>query len=205
MIDYSYVECTSASLQALLAFSHHTHFPQHRKEEISRAAQAAVKFINNKQRPDGSWYGSWAVCFTYGTWFGVEGLMAAGEFPDSPAIRKAVAFLLSKQNEDGGWGETYMSCVTKEYVQKESQVVNTAWAALTLMCAEYHLTDRRPVERAIKFILSRQRAAGDWEQEGISGVFNNSCMISYINYRNIFPIWALGRWMKARKDMTDDE
>ena len=27
------------------------------------------------QRPDGSWYGSWGVCFTYGTWFGIEALM----------------------------------------------------------------------------------------------------------------------------------
>lgn len=24
------------------------------------------------QRPDGSWYGSWGICFTYGTWFGIE-------------------------------------------------------------------------------------------------------------------------------------
>ena len=31
------------------------------------------------QRPDGSWYGNWAVCFTYGTWFGCEALAAVGE------------------------------------------------------------------------------------------------------------------------------
>lgn len=31
-------------------------------------------------------------------------------------------------------------------------------------------------------------------QENISGVFNKSCAISYTNYRNIFPIWALGRF-----------
>lgn len=31
------------------------------------------------QRPDGSWYGNWAVCFTYGTWFGCEALAAMGE------------------------------------------------------------------------------------------------------------------------------
>lgn len=47
------------------------------------------------QRRDGSWYGSWACCFTYGTWFGVEGLVAAGEplsrgmatdRPDTPPV-----------------------------------------------------------------------------------------------------------------------
>lgn len=55
-------------------------------------------------------YGSWAVCFTYGTWFGVKGLTAAGwTFRNSPAIRKACEFLLSKQLPCGGWGESYLS------------------------------------------------------------------------------------------------
>lgn len=33
-------------------------------------------------------------------------------------------------------------------------------------------------------------------QENISGVFNKSCAISYTSYRNIFPIWALGRFAR---------
>ena len=28
-------------------------------------------------------------------------------------------------------------------------------------------------------------------------VFNNNCMISYSNYRNIFPLWALGEYTRA--------
>lgn len=31
-------------------------------------------------------------------------------------------------------------------------------------------------------------------QENISGVFNKSCAISYTSYRNVFPIWTLGRF-----------
>lgn len=55
-------------------------------------------------------YGSWAVCFTYGTWFGVKGLVAAGRtFKNSPAITKACDFLLSKELPSGGWGESYLS------------------------------------------------------------------------------------------------
>lgn len=55
-------------------------------------------------------YGSWAVCFTYGTWFGVKGLIAAGRtFKNSPAIRKACDFLMSKELPFGGWGESYLS------------------------------------------------------------------------------------------------
>lgn len=30
------------------------------------------------QRKDGSWEGLWGVCFTYGVWFGIEGLVDAG-------------------------------------------------------------------------------------------------------------------------------
>lgn len=66
------------------------------------------------QRPDGSWYGNWGVCFTYGTWFGCEGLAAVGEsYASSASARSACAFLLQKQRSDGGWGESYLSCQNK--------------------------------------------------------------------------------------------
>jgi squalene cyclase len=42
--------------------------------------------------------------------------------------------------------------------------------------------------------MSRQLPDGDWAQEGISGVFNANCMITYSQYKNIFPIWALSRY-----------
>lgn len=51
-----------------------------------------------------------------GTWFGVEGLVAAGEsLSSSDALQRAVGFLLSKQNANGGWGESYLACVNKAY------------------------------------------------------------------------------------------
>ena len=31
------------------------------------------------------------------------------------------------------------------------------------------------IERGIRLLLSRQTTQGDWEQEGISGVFNGNC------------------------------
>lgn len=33
-------------------------------------------------------------------------------------------------------------------------------------------------------------------QENIAGVFNKSCAISYTSYRNVFPIWTLGRFSR---------
>lgn len=100
MIDYSYVECSMASLSAIYAF--HQAYPAHRSREVQEAIAAGRRFIKSIQREDGSWYGSWGCCFTYGTWFGVEGLVLSGEPKHSDALRRACHFLLSKQNANGG-------------------------------------------------------------------------------------------------------
>ncbi len=51
------------------------------------------------------------------------------------------------------------SCVSKQYVQNaESQVVNTGWALLSLMKAEY--PDPEPIKRCIKYLLSKQKKDG---------------------------------------------
>ncbi len=73
-------------------------------------------------------------------------------------------------------------------------MVNTAWALLTLMAADFG--DKKVIETGINVLLNRQTDIGDWPQENISGVFNYNCMITYANYRNIFPIWALSRYYK---------
>lgn len=193
MIDYSYTECTSACIQALYKFYLKSNY---RKNEINLSIQRGIKFIKNQQRSDGSWYGSWAICFTYGTWFAIEALTTVGETNKSKTISKAIEFLLSKQNSDGGWGESYLSCVYKSYVPHQySQVINTSWAVLSLMAAK---ADRTAIRKGIQFIINKQLTNGDWNQQGISGVFNGNCMISYTNYRNIFPIWALGRYLKQQ-------
>ncbi|CAN0429780.1 unnamed protein product, partial [Laminaria digitata] len=64
MIDYSYAECSCSAMTALNAFS--KIYPDHRTAEIKRSMDNGRRFIRSIQRPDGSWYGSWGVCFTYG-------------------------------------------------------------------------------------------------------------------------------------------
>ena len=126
--------------------------------------------------------------------------MLSGEPRDSRALSQACAFLASKQNANGGWGEDFTSCYDKAYAEHGmerwgvggSGVVNTAWALLALMAAR---TDNHgAVERGIAFLREQQLPNGDWAQEGIAGVFNRACGISYTQYRNIFPIWALARY-----------
>lgn len=201
MLDYSYAECTSACLQGLVKFR--SEYNDYRKEEIDHAIQRGNTFLKSIQRNDGSWMGSWAVCFTYATWFGIEGLLATGEkdcmrTKTKNHVMKACEFLLSIQKPDGGWGEHFESCVQKKYVEHpQSQVTNTAWALLGLMAAKHPNTEA--INKGIAFLLSKQDDWGDFPQEQISGVFNFNCMITYTSYRNVFPLWALSRYARQYK------
>ncbi|XP_006163194.1 lanosterol synthase [Tupaia chinensis] len=197
MIDYTYVECTSAVMQALKLF--HRQFPDHRAMEIRDTLEKGLEFCRQKQRPDGSWEGSWGVCFTYGTWFGLEAFACMGQsYWNGTAcaeVSQACDFLLSRQMADGGWGEDFESCEQRRYVQSaQSQVHNTCWALMGLMAVRH--PDIAAQEKGIRYLLEKQLPNGDWPQDNISGVFNKSCAISYTNYRNIFPIWALGRFSR---------
>ncbi|KAL1976038.1 hypothetical protein VTN31DRAFT_4430 [Thermomyces dupontii] len=132
--------------------------------------------------------------------FALESLQSVGEtYSTSAYSRRGCDFLVSKQKEDGGWGESYLSSEKHVYVQHEkSQVVQTAWACLALMEAEY--PDQDVIRRGIKLIMSRQQPNGEWLQEAIEGVFNMSCMISYPNYKFYWPIRALGMYAKKYGD-----
>lgn len=197
MIDYTYVECTSAVIQALKHF--HEQFPEHRTLEIRDTLQKALKYCQRKQRADGSWEGSWGVCFTYGTWFALEAFACMQHrYCDGVAckeVSRACEFLLSKQMDDGGWGEDFESCELRRYVQSAtSQIHNTCWALMGLMAVRY--PNVKVLERGIKTLIDKQLPNGDWPQENISGVFNKTCAISYTSYRNVFPIWTLGRFSR---------
>ncbi|XP_075685685.1 lanosterol synthase [Rhinoderma darwinii] len=199
MIDYTYVECTSAAIQALKHYQ--AWDPDYRAHEIRETLQHGLDYCRRVQRKDGSWEGSWGVCFTYGIWFGLEAFACMGyKYSDvCPEITRACDFLLAHQMEDGGWGEDFESCEERRYVQSaNSQIHNTCWALLGLMAAEF--PDIAVLERGVKLLLEKQLSNGDWPQENISGVFNKSCAISYTSYRNIFPIWTLGRFSRLHPE-----
>ncbi|KZV84909.1 terpene synthase, partial [Exidia glandulosa HHB12029] len=191
MTEYNYPECTTSVITALALFRRHV--PNYRSVAIERTILAAVKYLHGEQYPEGGWYGSWGICFTYATMFALESLSLVGEtHTTSERVRRACEFLISHQKADGGWGESYRSCEEHRYIEHEkSQVVQTSWAVLALMYGKY--PHREPIERAIQLVMSRQLPDGSWAQEAIEGMFNKTCAISYPNFKFSFTIWMLGK------------
>ncbi|XP_037542771.1 lanosterol synthase isoform X1 [Nematolebias whitei] len=198
MIDHTFVECTSSVMQALRLFQ--KAYPGHRTEEIRSTLREGLEFCRRKQRPDGSWEGSWGVCFTYGTWFGLEAFACMDhtyeneEVPNE--VQKACQFLLDRQMSDGGWGEDFESCKQRRYVQSSTaQIHNTSWALLGLMAVRH--PDQQAIERGVQFFIDEQLLNGDWPQVSFGGSFSKTCVLTYTSYKNSFPLWAIGRFLRC--------
>ncbi|CAI0414616.1 unnamed protein product [Linum tenue] len=169
LIEREYIECSGSAIQSLAMFR--KHYPTHRRKEIDLSIARGVHYIEQTQNPDGSWYGCWGICYTYGTWFAVEGLVSCGRsYTNSPALRKACQFLLSKQLPCGGWGESYLSSQNKVYTNLEGgrpNLVQTAWALLSLIDAGQRSSSSNIFRLlrdllAILFLLSSGDSGFDW-------------------------------------------
>ena len=53
LVEYEYVECTAAAIQAFVLFM--KLYPGHSKKEIEAFIVNALRFLEDIQMPDGSW------------------------------------------------------------------------------------------------------------------------------------------------------
>jgi squalene-hopene/tetraprenyl-beta-curcumene cyclase len=186
MIDPSTPDLTGRVLEMLGAFGF---------GPANEVVRRALTFIKANQVPGGSWAGRWGVNHLYGTCTVLCGLEAVGEDLSRPYVRKAVQWLKARQNPDGGWGESCDSYLQtpSNTCSAKSTASQTAWALLALLAAGEARS--REVHDGAAHLVARQNPDGTWNEEEYTGTgFPKYFYLRYDNYRNCFPLMALGRF-----------
>ncbi|MCR8656230.1 terpene cyclase/mutase family protein [Paenibacillus endoradicis] len=161
----------------------------------NKSVKKGVDWLFTHQERNGSWYGRWGVCYIYGTWAAITGLMAIGTSSNHKAIQKADQWLLSIQNSDGGWGESCNSDIIRRYVPlRESTPSQTAWALDALIAV--HDQPIPEIKRGIDRLLTSIHES-NWlttypTGAGLPGNFYNR----YHSYRYIWPLVTLAHYKK---------
>lgn len=194
MIDPPTADLTGRVLEVL------GHWQQRHKEKRYSDDQVrrAIDFLMSLQERDGSWWGRWGVNYIYGTYLALVGLRSISTYVgfdmECDQVKQAAAWLRSVQNSDGGWGETCESYKAPNLRGKgPSTPSQTAWALMGLMAAGDFETDN--VRMGIDFLLSKHNPDGSWPEAEFTGTgFPGHFYINYYQYRNQFPLTALGRY-----------
>ncbi len=167
---------------------------------IGRPLDRGVDWLLANQEPDGSWFGRWGANYVYGTGAVVPALVAGGLPAGHPAVRRAVAWLEGHQNPDGGWGEDLRSYDDPtQRGRGPSTASQTAWALLALLAAGVGTPEGSDsIRRGVAWLAATQNDDGTWDEPWFTGTgFPGDFYINYHLYRMVFPVSALGRYVRA--------
>ena len=182
--------CADLTGRTLEFFGNYTNLPRDHS-----VLKQGIEWLVKDQKKDGSWYGRWGICYIYGTWAAVTGLLAAGVPSSHPSIQKALHWLASIQNRDGGWGESCHSDTVNTYVPLQaSTLTDTAWVLDALIAASSKPTPE--IKKGMAFLVYSIEKQ-DWTTEypkgqGMGGAF----YIHYHSYRYIFPLITLAHYQQ---------
>jgi squalene-hopene/tetraprenyl-beta-curcumene cyclase len=160
------------------------------------ACRRGVEWLLRAQERDGSWFGRWGANYVYGIGAVVPALVAAGVPAADPRIRAAVRWLETHQNTDGGWGEDLRSYDDPAWAGRgDSTASQTAWALLAMLAAGERSA---AVDAGVEWLVGTQTADGTWDEPQFTGTgFPGDFYINYHLYRLVFPVSALGRYLRA--------
>ncbi|NHN35285.1 squalene--hopene cyclase [Paenibacillus agricola] len=154
-----------------------------------------TNWLIDHQEADGSWYGRWGICYIYGTWAALTGMMSAGVEPHHQAVQKGIGWLLSIQNADGGWGESCKSDQLMRYMPLGASTPSqTAWALDALIAV--HPKPIPEMEIGIRRLISTLHE-DDWTTTYPTGAgLASTLYIHYHSYRYIWPLLTLSHYRK---------
>ncbi|WP_175639539.1 squalene--hopene cyclase [Metabacillus schmidteae] len=160
--------------------------------------KAAIHWLEKNQEKDGSWYGRWGVCYLYGTWAAVTGMISVGVSPNSVVIQKAIHWLESVQLGSGGWGESCYSSEQKKYTPLPySTPSQTSWAldALIQSNAYKNISVQKGISHLLNPASFSKTALTYPTGIGLPGQF----YIHYHSYNDIFPLLVMAHYRSKIK------
>jgi prenyltransferase beta subunit len=121
--------------------------------------ERALRFMQSRQRPNGTFERSWSLSEIYSIFRVNLALNTCSRLDNMPDIqevqRKFLEYLLSSQHVDGGWGQT---------ATKPSDALSTSYALLSLVLLR-RSTPTECIDKALMYLLS--------QQDGQTGAFNS--------------------------------
>jgi squalene-hopene/tetraprenyl-beta-curcumene cyclase len=218
LCDTSCADITARVIEAFSLFLKQTKkLGEHPSDDMERrmraACERAISYLRRTQEADGSWLGRWGVNYIYGTSHALCGLVEAGVSSEDSMVVRGLKFLQKTQNEDGGWGEAVESYDRLKFVAQASTASQTAWALLGLLA--YSSAQDGTIQKGIEWLVEQQVATADkvefegglplpkaggrtWNENVATGTgFPGHFYLRYHLYRHVFPMMALGRYLKA--------